>query len=297
VLFLNCFYSVFFLSLLLLSGKGLAAGWTTSLGVAQITGLSQDLVFKTLSNDSLLSQLTWNFGHTELLKCVASYETQNATHYRISAENVIGSGRYASLLDLDWDYPNGSWTSLAPTDYSTHPAFLHRALQITVDTFYPLFHWRKKKGWQGDMDFLMGVQYMNYRWDAQGGFYIYRQSQGALNPFLPGIIYDQKFLFPYYGALFTLKNEDWHLALQAWSSSWVLAHTKDQHILRGLYFEENYQDGFFGGLRFQAEYRFSKGGSWTAYHEWQRIKEIRDGYYAVRHHHQSTGLGLSYRWL
>ena len=234
-----------------------------------LSGTAREYVYANTPGREKLSQLNWRTDAFAVGGRVAYRANDWLTARARGWSTVAGS---SDMTDYDWlgGY-NGmnSWTHR-----SISPSNTAKAWQLDgslAATFYDT----------GDFAFsaIAGYRYLTTKWNAQGGSYIYsendfRDASGTF-PNQKVVAYQQWWSTPYLGIGASTSLGDWSFSGELIGSPFVMASSRDHHVLRDLVIRDKYGLSGMVGASASAEYRLSPVMSLTGRVEYQNYLDAR----------------------
>ena len=198
------------------------------------------------SSDYKVSELNWDISGLWMVGGVASLQLGELI--RVNAGAWIGATEGdGELKDYDWRDPNRSdWTDYSQSDVDIESAFsfdINASFKV-IDLGSCQFHG------------VIGNKHDFWEWSDHGGGFIYSSGSnnggtfdGGFRDYVGtfdgqnGIDYEQTFDIMYAGLKFTANTAMLSASAYANYSPFVSAEDKDHHILRNLYFTEEFDGG------------------------------------------------------
>ncbi len=224
---------------------------TGRLSLGLLNGEANEIVYNP-STGAEVSHLEWQIDNVAMVGAGISFTP--ASWLKINTDIWVnisdGSG---SMDDYDWSASNLPWT-----DWSHHD-------DMTVDQVF-LFDLNAEvpllKRPVGTVYGIMGVKRDNFEMSASGGDYIYsntgfRDTTGSFPDNLQVISYEQTYTVPYLGVGFQADYNPLSFTGRIIGSGLVDLETKDNHYLRNLVFEDDFETGTMLALDLGFTYSFS----------------------------------------
>lgn len=251
-----------------------------------LSGTAREYVYNAGSaRHEKLSQLDWRTNAFALGARVAYRPTDWLTARVRGWSTVAGS---SDMTDYDWRggyHGMNSWS-----DRSVSPTNTAKAWQLDGSFAATVYD-------HGDLAFsaIAGYRYMTTKWNALGGSYIYsanefRDTVGTFPNQKIGA-YQQWWSTPYLGAGVSTSLGDWSFSGELIGSPFVMASSRDHHVLRDLVIRDKYGLSGMVGVSASAEYRLSPVMSLTGRVEYQNYLDARG---TGRYADGSTGTVMVY---
>jgi len=175
----------------------------------------------------------------------------------------------------DYDYV---FTSSQYSDWSHHDNVdLTTGLMFDINAEFIFYRWQGSKFFG-----IGGFKHDNWKWEASGGNYIYTTSSlyDTVGSFADGekiITYEQNFNTPYLGIGFSANLNPTPITLsgRVIGSTLVQADDKDQHHLRNLVFEEEFDSGTMVAFDLNGAYHFTRNFSLMLSYQFQKYEEMK----------------------
>lgn len=241
------------------------------MSVSYLSGEAGEYVYVPEYNHKL-SELKWEFEDVYMLNLGASISP--ASWLTINLDGWINMTEGDNTMDdYDWYYVNYDythWSHHDQTDMTT--AFI---LDLSADMSFYQYQTSKFYG-------ILGFKYDTYEWEAYGGDYVYStyylyDTVFSMSDSTKVITYEQNYYAPYIGIGFS--SNLWETPLNFSGrfifSPYVWGDDKDQHHLRSLVFEEDFDSGTMIAFDFAAKYFWTKNfTSWLSFH-YQNYDEMK----------------------
>ncbi len=246
-----------------------ALSFTPQAGLGVANGEARELVyeFDLFGRRGKLSELIWDIENVVMAGGVLSARVtpELALHAGFWAAATKGEGQ---MEDYDWLYgPDADWT-----DWSLSDVDVEEAYTFDLNGTYRLL---QEKAFA--LHAMAGYKRMHWAWKDYGIRYIYteetfRDSVGE-NDGTTGITYEQTFDIPYVGVAASLDMKPVALSAYAAYSPLVRGEDHDEHLFRGLTFDEEFENGEYLALGASLTWAFA--GNWAAVAsiEWSMIPE------------------------
>jgi len=226
---------------------GVSAGW--------LTGQSHEFVYDGSGNK--ISELIWDMNHAWAVNADLGIRLTPAL--KLNATGTWGGEIDSHMEDYDWmglDYGQTDWTHrsihedteldhFARFDINLQYDFLqHQALALSA---------------------LLGGRFTSVEWKAHGGDFVYtsdpattfRDEIFSLSDDILGITYEQSWATAYAGLSATVRTDSWRIAGTIVGSPLAFGSDADDHWLRSLHFEEEFDRTNFVGASAEVAYLFS----------------------------------------
>ncbi len=241
--------------------------------IGYLRGSSGEYVYNTSNRNQKLSQLDWNI-------------------------NALAVGGRVAIRPLDWLTVRGRlWATVSSggdmTDYDWLAGYFgkdswtHRSVHPDTEL---------AKAWQGDVSLAMsyyadedlaltvlaGYRHYDVKYNSRGGSFVYssfafRDTVGSFPDGQLAITYRQVWQTPYLGLGANYNGENWTVGVEVIGSPFVMARTRDNHVLRNTVFTDDFDMSGMVGVSAGVEYRFSPILSVTGRVEYQKYFETKGG--------------------
>lgn len=241
------------------------------LSLGQISGQSQELVYVPEIKHTL-SRLTWDLKEVYMLGIGGSVAPTPWLRLNADAWFKLNDGD-GSMNDFDWVVQDFQYT------HWSH----HENLDLTKGTMFDVngevkfYEFEDTKFWG-----IAGFKHDNWEWKAYGGYYVYSSywlydTVGEFDDNELGITYEQNFYAPYLGLGFTsaLSSAPINFSGRVIGSTFVYGDDKDQHHMRHLVFEEEFDSGMMFGLDLGGSYHFTENIALAASYHYQDYQEMK----------------------
>jgi len=214
-----------------------------------------------------LSELDWKFKDVYMFNLGASLSPTPWLTFNIDGWINMNEGDN-TMDDYDWMYLNSSYTHWSHHDETNmKTAFI---FDLSADMTFYQYQTSKFYG-------ILGFKYDTYEWEAFGGSYIYYNQPFSISDSTKVITYEQNYYAPYIGVGFS--SNLWETPLNFSGrfifSPYVWGDDKDQHHLRSLVFEEDFDSGTMVALDLTGKYFWTKDfTTWLSFH-YQDYSEMK----------------------
>ena len=242
---------------------------TGRFGVGYLTGQSYENVYDPGSGRKV-SQLNWDL--SDIFMAGGGLSIQPLSWARLNMDIWLklnnGTG---DMVDYDWFVEGLDWTHRS---YTTN-VDLNTGYMYDINVEFPAFRL------EGTVFSLFaGYKYDKWEWEATGGSFIYsvyslRDTIGYLPDDETGITYEQWYHVPYIGIGFSAELTRVTLAGRFIASPFVQAGDKDQHHLRNLVFEEDFDNGSMIGIDLNGSYHFTDQLALMFNYHYQKYNEMK----------------------
>jgi plasminogen activator len=206
-----------------------------------LTGQSRELVYDS-STGHKNSELFWKIdqafvvGGTVAVRPLEWLTLKMQGWIPVTSRNTMDD--YDWLVDGQTDW----------SDWSTHPdTRMNRGYMIDAGIAARVLKFDRTSWFDGaQLDLLAGYRWFYMNWTASGGTYIYssnpgfRDNTGSFQDGMAIIGYEQWIETPYIGLGGSIKVARWLFSGELTGSLWGRANDRDDHCLRTLLFEENF---------------------------------------------------------
>jgi len=190
--------------------------------------------------DYKVSELNWDLSELLMVGGVASLQLGELIRFNAGMWVGVTDGD-GGMKDYDWLVPSTSdWSEYSESDVDIESAV---SIDLNASMRFVDLGGVQLHGVLGyKTDYWEWSDYAgNYIYSSGGGFRNDRGSLGGVN----GIDYEQTFEIPYAGIKATANTSKLHASAYFLYSPFVTADDKDHHIMRNLYFEEEFDGGDF----------------------------------------------------
>ncbi len=241
---------------------------TGRLGAGYLTGESYENVYDPDSGRKI-SQLNWDLSDIFMVGGGLSIQPVSWAKLNMDIWLKINDGD-GDMVDYDWFVEGLDWTHRSyTTDVDLNTGYMY---DINVE--FPVFDLEGT-----EFSLFAGYKYDKWEWEATGGTYIYstyylRDTIGTL-PDETGITYEQWYHVPYIGIGFKADLTRVTLSGRFIASPFVQAGDKDQHHLRNLVFEEDFDNGTMIGVDLNGGYHFTDQLALLFKYHYQKYNEMK----------------------
>ncbi len=242
---------------------------TGRLGAGYLTGQSYENVYDPDSGRKI-SQLNWDLSDIFMLGGGLSIQPVSWAKLNMDIWLKINDGD-GDMVDYDWFVEGLDWTHRSyTTDVDLNTGYMY---DINVE--FPVFALEGT-----EFSLFAGYKYDKWEWEATGGTYIYstyylRDTIGTLPDNETGITYEQWYHVPYLGIGFNAELTNVTLSGRFIASPFVQAGDKDQHHLRNLVFEEDFDNGSMIGVDLNGGYHFTSQLALMFNYHYQKYYEMK----------------------
>lgn len=217
-----------------------------------MTGKANELVYWPAGTTSKLSQLTWTTKN--VLMIGGGITVQSFGRLKLNADFTTKATEGSNALDdYDWLWSTSDWS-----DRSHHDdVSLTTGRMFDINVEYTFFQ-RPEVMLSG----IIGYKQDEWAWEARGGDYLYsvnsfRDTAGFFTPGVLGITYEQSLSVPYIGIGFQANMNPILLSGRLIGSVLASASDNDQHHLRSLSYDRDFDRGNMFGFTFNCTYKFT----------------------------------------
>lgn len=243
------------------------------MSLGRATGEAEETVFVPELGHQL-SKLQWDIDDVYMLGLGGSVAPLSWLKLNADVWFKINDGD--GTMD-DYDY---FLLDSAYTDWSHHENVdLTKGLIFDVNAEFTFYRWEKSNFFG-----ILGFKHDNWKWEARGGDYVYStyalyDTVGSFADDQLVISYEQKFYAPYLGIGFSSDLDVTPITFSGRFiySPLVSAEDKDQHHLRNLVFEEDFDDGRLYAFDLNGAYRFTRNFALMASYHYQKYDRVRGG--------------------
>ena len=220
-------------------------GLSFKASIMNVSGQGDEYVYAGANNsgvpsDYKVSELNWDISQLWMIGGVASLQLGSLLRFNAGMWVGVTDGD-GGMKDYDWFDPNRSdWTHYSESDVD-----IESAVSIDINASMQVVDFGSVQ-----LHGVLGYKEDYWEWSDYGGNYIYSSGGGFRNDTgsfggKNGIDYEQDFVIPYAGIKATANTSKLHASAYFLYSPFVFAEDKDHHILRNLYFEEEFDGGDF----------------------------------------------------
>lgn len=220
-----------------------------------------------------LSQLDWKLDNVYMLGLGGSIAPLSWLKLNADIWFKLNDGT-GSMDDYDWfieDYTYTHWSHHEDVD-------LTKGLMFDINAELSFYQWEKSKFFA-----ILGFKYDNWEWEARGGDYVYStyylyDTVGSFPDGELAITYEQKFYTPYLGIGFTADLDVTPITFSGRliGSTLTFGESKDQHHMRNLEGEQDYDGGSMYAVDLGGAYNFTKNFSMMLSYHYQKYNYMRD---------------------
>lgn len=174
-----------------------------------------------------------------------------------------------SMRDYDWLFLGEQYTLYSRSDNLD----VTRGIKVDVNSELTFYEYLKSRFFG-----VLGFKYDTWKWTAYGGVFNYFGFTGTFDE-VPGITYEQDFYAPYLGLGFSssLSQTPITFSGRVIYSPYVWGDDKDQHHMRDLVFEEDFDSGTMFGVDVAGAYNFTDHFSVLLSYQYQKYQEMKGG--------------------
>ena len=243
--------------------------------VGLLNGTAQENVYSRVQGERYqLSQLDWDIRNVVMVGAQVSVALQNTVWLNAGLWGAATKGN-GQLNDWDWllEEPGSPWTDWSLSSVDVTRAWL---LDLNVAVELTRFGALSLRG-------IAGYKYNTWSWEDHGIQHVYSsnptipggfRNDVASDPASTGVTYEQDFHIPYLGAGLNYAAGRWNVDAYALYSPYVIATDHDQHLIRQLSFQEDFQGGQYIGIGVRGTYTFQSNWFATLALDGQIIPEI-----------------------
>ena len=247
------------------------ASFSVQGNVGLLNGSAVESVYTTVEGARYkVSELDWDIKNVVTVGASASLVVQNKIWLNAG---LWGAATKGSGQMNDWDWligePGSPWT-----DWSLSEVDVTRASLLDLNVAVEVMR-------SGGLSLrgIAGYKYNAWKWEDHSVRHIYSENGGFRNDVAEedghtGIIYEQTYHIPYFGAGVNYTTGGWVVDGYVLIGPYVTATDRDQHLNRHLLFEEDFSGGQYYGAGVRAAYTFSCGVFFSAALDGQMIPEI-----------------------
>lgn len=262
------------------STDGVSFSLGASVGLVEGTGTELAFYYP-FGEKSKLSELTWDIKDVTMASLHGSIGIGRRVRFNLGVSSALTEGD-GTMVDRDWIYPDyvsaymeqdsGNWS-----DQSRHPdTTLDEGTVVDVNLSVMAV-----EAGAFSLRGIAGYKHDTWRWSARGGTFIYsteyfgsRDYAGSFPEGQEVIVYEQRFSIPYFGFGASWTTPAFQAESHVLFSPIVFASDTDHHVLRGVYFEGEFDGGIYLGLGLNATWAFARHWAATLGVEYQTIPEI-----------------------
>ncbi len=220
-----------------------------------------------------LSELNWGINDVYMLGLGGSVSPLSWLKLNADVWFKLNEGQ-GTMDDYDWfvlDYQYTDWSHHENVD-------LTKGLIFDINAELTFYQWERSKFFG-----IAGFKYDNWKWEVHGGDYVYSSyylydTVGSFPDDALAITYEQKFYTPYLGIGFSSDLDPTPITFSGRiiGSTLVSADSKDQHHMRDLVGEDEFESGKMVAFDLAGAYNFTKNFSIQLSYHFQRYYEIKD---------------------
>lgn len=266
------------------SEKAALAEWFTpekvsaDLSVGMLSGSAKERVYE---HGHKVSQLDWKFKNAPIIKGNIDWDLSPWVRLGASGWVTVASHGASDMVDRDWLIPGQDRYS----HISESPTKLRSASFWDVNTTV----WGvNNDNWR--LGIMGGWQQTDYKWDAHGGYYSYRN--GLDEDKLPdgkGILYKLQFKMPYIGLTGGTRFHNVEMNTTVKYSHWVQASDTDEHFLRNITFRDRNRVSDFYSVSADIGYYITPQAKVYIEGEWMRVNNGKGDETAEFHNYGVVG--------
>jgi outer membrane protease len=226
---------------------GVSGGW--------LTGQSHEFVYDGSGNK--ISELIWDMNHAYALN--SDLGIRLTPELKLNASGTWGGDIDSHMEDYDWlglDYGQTDWTHRSIHEDTKLDHFARFDLNLQYDFI------RRPAVVVGA---LLGGRFTGVQWKAHGGDFVYttdpsttfRDDVFSLSDDILGITYEQSWAVAYAGLSAAVKTDSWRIAGTVVGSPLAFGSSDDDHWLRSLHFEDEFDRSSFVGASAEIAYLFN----------------------------------------
>lgn len=232
---------------------GVSAGW--------LTGQSHEFVYD--GDGNKISELIWDMEHAYALHADLGIRLTPAL--KLNARGTWAGGIDNHMEDYDWmglEFGQADWTHRSIHDETE----LDHFARFDINLQYDVIH-RESLIIGG----LLGARFTGVQWSASGGDFVYttdpsstfRDDVFSMSDDILGITYEQTWSVVYAGVQALLQGPSWRVTGSLIGSPFAYGEDDDDHWLRSLNFESNFEPTKFVAASAEAAYLF--GGHYQVF--------------------------------
>lgn len=221
--------------------------------------------------DHTLSELNWKLKDVWVLGLGGSFAPLSWLNFNADIFFKLNDGD-GTMNDYDYFIRDFQYTH-----HSNHQQVdLTKGLMFDINAEMTFYEYDKSKFYG-----IVGFKHDTWEWEAYGGTYMYSSyylydTVGTFDD-VKGITYEQEFYAPYLGLGFesSLSQTPITFSGRVIGTFWAWGEDKDQHHLRSLVFEEEFDSGTMFGFDLAARYNFTDNFSVSLsyrYHKYSNME-------------------------
>jgi outer membrane protease len=225
---------------------GVSAGW--------LSGQSHEFVYDGSGNK--VSELIWDMNHAFAFN--ADLGIQLIPALKLNAKGTWGIDIDSHMEDYDWmglAYGQTEWTHRSIHEDTELDHFARFDINLQYDIVQT-----------SDVVIggLLGARFTGVQWSAYGGDFVYttdpattfRDDVFSLPDDTLGITYEQTWAVAYAGLLASIQTPSWRITGSVIGSPFALGQDDDEHWLRSLSFDDDFEPTYFAAASAEAAYLF-----------------------------------------
>lgn len=243
-------------------------GW---MSLGWINGESGEFVYEPVTGRKV-SELNWGLDNVFMLGLGGSVSPLSWLKVNAELWFKLNDGD-GTMDDYDLMIPNYQYT-----DWSHHENVdLTKGLMFDVNAEMNFYRWVGSKFFG-----IIGFKHDNWKWEAKGGDYVYTtyslyDTVGSFANDTTVITYEQNIYIPYIGIGFSsdLNPTPITFSGRLIGTNLMYGDDKDQHHLRGLVFEEEFDSGKMWAVDLAGAYHFTNHFSLKLAYHYQQFEEMK----------------------
>ena len=241
------------------------------MSIGMLHGESNEYVYVPEINHQL-SELNWKLKDVWMLGLGGSISPVSWLNFNADIFFKLNDGD-GNMNDYDWYIQDYQYTH-----YSNHQSVdLTKGIMFDVNAEMTFYEYDKSTFYG-----ILGFKHETWEWEAYGGTYMYStyylyDTVGSIDKNVLGITYEQDFYAPYLGIGFTssLSHTPITFSGRVIGTFWAWGEDKDQHHLRDLVFEEEFDSGTMFGFDLAARYNFTDNISLALSYRYHKYSEMK----------------------
>ena len=183
------------------------------------------------------SELSWEMKPlllvgTKITGIVGCFKLEGSLFYAINEDT-------GSIRDYDWNTSTG-----VMTNYSKHNIKQRGSIFSDANISYMYCLNEKYFFFPG-----AGIKFNNIQLTAEDGYLEYPPGSSREDVYGKGIIYEQKYLIPYFGAGVQYTEKQFNVSMSFYYSQFVRCNARDSHVKRDIDFYDEIKNGKFYNLK------------------------------------------------
>ena len=237
------------------------------MSLGYINGVSNELLYVQWLNHKI-SELNWDIDGVFMMGLGGSIAPLSWLKLNADVWFKLNEGN-GSMEDYDWLFLGEQYTLYSRTDNLDLTRGLKYDLSADM-TFYT--HRESKSKFYG----TLGFKHDTWKWEGTGGYYNYFGWEGSFDD-VPVIVFEQKLYAPYVGVGFSssLSTTPITFSGRFIYSPYTYGDFKDQHLLRDLVFEADFDSGTMFGVDMAGAYNFTDNFSLLLSYQYQNYSEMK----------------------